>query len=174
MRRSIIRSDQSFLSRISWGKRGNRRAARRGRKLAVEALEGRMLLSTVTWTNLSGGNWDVGSNWSGGSVPAAGDDVVINTLRARLHRRGNRRTGPDCEGHTSLTDRSCARPTRLFGSMCHLRLNFLDFRCMPSILVVCDRGPRRGITTCLVVYSFVRAPRHVETSRDFDDRGSLQ
>ena len=35
--------------------------------------------TTVNWTNADGGNWDVGANWSSGSVPDSGDDVVINT-----------------------------------------------------------------------------------------------
>ncbi len=45
----------------------------------LEALESRTLLSTVNWINPSGGNWDLAANWSSGSVPGAGDDVVINT-----------------------------------------------------------------------------------------------
>ena len=35
------------------------------------------MLSAVVWTNPSGGNWDVGSNWSSGQTPGAGDDAVI-------------------------------------------------------------------------------------------------
>jgi RHS repeat-associated protein len=35
-------------------------------------------MSTVTWVNASGGNWSTASNWSGGVVPGAGDDVVID------------------------------------------------------------------------------------------------
>jgi hypothetical protein len=44
----------------------------------VEQLECRDLATVVSWTALAGGDWGVGSNWSTGSVPGAGDDVVIN------------------------------------------------------------------------------------------------
>ena len=36
------------------------------------------VLSTVTWINPAGGDWDTASNWDAGRVPAAFDDVVIN------------------------------------------------------------------------------------------------
>jgi hypothetical protein len=36
------------------------------------------LLSTVTWNNASGGDWDTPSNWSTGVLPGPSDDVVIN------------------------------------------------------------------------------------------------
>jgi YD repeat-containing protein len=45
-------------------------------------LEDRVLPTTVNWVNPNSGNWDVGANWSTGSVPGAGDDVVINTTGA--------------------------------------------------------------------------------------------
>ncbi|HUP61678.1 MAG TPA: hypothetical protein VNA69_14805 [Thermoanaerobaculia bacterium] len=35
--------------------------------------------ATVEWTNTSGGNWNVGSNWSTGTVPTSADDVVITS-----------------------------------------------------------------------------------------------
>ena len=35
-----------------------------------------------TWTAGGSGSWAVGANWSGGTVPAAGDDVVINPAGA--------------------------------------------------------------------------------------------
>ncbi len=44
----------------------------------LEALEGRVLPATVTWTNPQGGDWDTPGNWSSGSVPTPTDDVVIN------------------------------------------------------------------------------------------------
>src|SRR5438128_1301836 len=56
--------------------------ARRRTRLAVERLEDRCLPTTVTWTNPGSGNWDVGSNWSTGAVPGAGDTAVINTSAA--------------------------------------------------------------------------------------------
>jgi RHS repeat-associated protein len=43
----------------------------------LEAFEDRVLLSTVTWVGGSG-DWSVGSNWSNGVGPGAGDDAVIN------------------------------------------------------------------------------------------------
>jgi RHS repeat-associated protein len=52
--------------------------ARRQHRLDVEPLELRQLLSTVNWINPGGGSWDVGSNWSTGTVPGPNDDVVIN------------------------------------------------------------------------------------------------
>ena len=42
------------------------------------ALEDRTLLSSVSWINPAGGDWDTGSNWNTGSVPGASDDVTIN------------------------------------------------------------------------------------------------
>ena len=35
-------------------------------------------MATRTWTNAAGGSWATGSNWSGGLVPTAADDAVIN------------------------------------------------------------------------------------------------
>ncbi len=46
--------------------------------LFLEALEPRTLLSTVSWINASGGNWSTGANWSGGVVPNATQDAIIN------------------------------------------------------------------------------------------------
>ena len=62
----------------------NRR--RRSRKAVLDfrpewglmALEDRTLLSSVQWMNQAGGDWDTGSNWSGGFVPGASDDVTID------------------------------------------------------------------------------------------------
>jgi hypothetical protein len=42
-------------------------------------LEERTLLSTVSWINPSGGDWDTPSNWSTGALPGPSDDVVIDT-----------------------------------------------------------------------------------------------
>jgi hypothetical protein len=33
--------------------------------------------AVINWTNPNGGNWSVATNWSGGIVPGAGDDVFI-------------------------------------------------------------------------------------------------
>ena len=46
--------------------------------LGLERLENRTLLSTISWNNPSGGDWDTASNWSSNSVPGAGDDAVIS------------------------------------------------------------------------------------------------
>ncbi len=43
-----------------------------------ESLESRRLLSTVSWSSTTGGNWNSPANWSGDALPQPGDDVVIN------------------------------------------------------------------------------------------------
>src|SRR5437899_309651 len=48
----------------------------------LEALEDRVLPSTVSWVSSTSGGWTTASNWSTGAVPAAGDDVVINQSAA--------------------------------------------------------------------------------------------
>jgi hypothetical protein len=53
------------------------RRARTRYRPQLELIEGRILLSTVTWTNTGGGDWDVGANWSTGTVPGGSDDVSI-------------------------------------------------------------------------------------------------
>ena len=35
--------------------------------------------ATKTWLPATGGAWSAAANWSGGTVPAAGDDIVINS-----------------------------------------------------------------------------------------------
>ncbi|MFN7877030.1 MAG: hypothetical protein ACK5PB_17060, partial [Pirellula sp.] len=53
------------------------RLARR-RKLSIQRLELRELLAVITWDSTkSTGFWDVPSNWIGGVLPGANDDVVI-------------------------------------------------------------------------------------------------
>jgi hypothetical protein len=44
----------------------------------VESLERRVVLSSVSWINPKGGDWDTAGNWSTGAVPTAGDDVTIS------------------------------------------------------------------------------------------------
>jgi RHS repeat-associated protein len=58
-----------------------RRAPEHHRRFWLERLEDRTLPSAVTWIAGSG-NWDVGANWSTGSVPASTDNVVISTSAA--------------------------------------------------------------------------------------------
>ena len=67
--------------------------------MCFETLEGRLLLATVNWVNAAGGAWDVGSNWSTGTVPGAGDDAVINTTSAATVTI----QGSDAESVHSLT-----------------------------------------------------------------------
>ena len=56
------------------------KARRRRRcRISLEVLEDRLMLSTVQWTNASGGDWDTPGNWSTNTLPGAGDDVVIDT-----------------------------------------------------------------------------------------------
>ena len=62
----------------SAARRGIRRREAAIGRIALECLEERVVLSTISWTNPSGGNWDTASNWSGGKVPTLQDDVVIN------------------------------------------------------------------------------------------------
>lgn len=60
-----------------------RRSAGRALWGAVEALEGRTLLSTVTWDG--GGvdnNWTTPANWLGDVAPVAGDDLVFGNPAA--------------------------------------------------------------------------------------------
>lgn len=38
----------------------------------------------ITWTSAASGNWSTASNWSGGLVPGAGDDAVVNLPGAYL------------------------------------------------------------------------------------------
>ncbi len=74
---------RSSSPRASWRRRSRKSTASAGghaRKLRIEALETRSLLSAVTWINPNGGCWDVGSNWSNGQGPGAGNDAVINTV----------------------------------------------------------------------------------------------
>ena len=53
---------------------------RKRRRLSLEGLEDRTLLSTIQWNTTAaptGGAWDSTANWQGGVVPTANDDAVI-------------------------------------------------------------------------------------------------
>src|SRR5436309_3353243 len=58
----------------------SRRVRRRNACLGLLRLEDRVTptVNTVSWINPAGGDWDTPGNWSGGQVPGANDDVVIN------------------------------------------------------------------------------------------------
>ncbi len=71
MRRTSRRSSRTSL-------RGLRPRLRHGFRPAVLGLEDRTLLSTVTWINPGGGDWDTPSNWSTDALPGPADDVVIS------------------------------------------------------------------------------------------------
>lgn len=60
----------------------SRRGRQRVKRLALQSLEPRHPLTAVAWMNPAGGAWDVGSNWSTGSVPSPGDEVTIDTASA--------------------------------------------------------------------------------------------
>ena len=45
---------------------------------AIEGLEERVVPAAVTWLPSGGGIWELGSNWSTGTIPTAADDVTIN------------------------------------------------------------------------------------------------
>jgi hypothetical protein len=44
----------------------------------LESLEYRRVLATVSWAVDADGFWDVASNWDTGTVPQAGDDVILD------------------------------------------------------------------------------------------------
>src|SRR5262249_6323428 len=66
------------LANSSRSRRPERPRKRPGCQLFMESLEERWLLATRTFTNPAGGAWSLASNWDGGILPAAADDVVIN------------------------------------------------------------------------------------------------
>ncbi len=56
---------------------------RRRTRLALEMLEPRLVLSTITWSTTAaptGGDWNQGSNWVGGNAPGPSDTAVIKGL----------------------------------------------------------------------------------------------
>ena len=59
-------------------RRSRLRQSRRVNRLRFEGLEPRRMLATVSWAVDSDGFWDDGSNWSTGTVPGPGDDVIID------------------------------------------------------------------------------------------------
>ncbi len=76
--RRTIRSSPRTSSSV------HRRKPRHDFRPALSSLEDRTLLATMIWTNCTGGDWDVASNWvnsanpSDEHVPTASDDAEIN------------------------------------------------------------------------------------------------
>src|SRR5262249_41109061 len=78
------------LPRLDWmnlAARRPRRPPNRRRSLNLrpwlQALEDRLVLSTITWDSANqstGGDWDKGSNWIGGKAPGPSDTAVIKGL----------------------------------------------------------------------------------------------
>ena len=57
--------------------------SRSRRRIALEVLEPRLVLSTIVWNSSgspTGGDWDIGSNWINGVVPGAQDTAIIQGL----------------------------------------------------------------------------------------------
>ncbi|HLJ95648.1 MAG TPA: hypothetical protein VKU02_20900 [Gemmataceae bacterium] len=63
---------------LSSKQRVGKRSRPRCYRPRIERFEDRVVLSTIHWINPNSGNWEVGSNWSGGAVPGPGDDVIID------------------------------------------------------------------------------------------------
>src|SRR5580704_4751113 len=58
---------------------GTLRSRHKARRLALDWLEPRTLLSNVSWTGSADGkSWAVAGNWSNNAVPMSSDDVTIN------------------------------------------------------------------------------------------------
>lgn len=70
--------------------------------LAVASLGmGAAAAATVTWDgDVSGGIWDTATNWDSNTVPAWGDDIVINTTNGSVEYQG---VNGDYNPLTSLT-----------------------------------------------------------------------
>ncbi len=74
----------TFLMRLNPLRRSTGSHAPRVRRLSrhrisVEALESRLVLSTITWSGSGDGtNWNTATNWVGNKVPGSSDDAVIN------------------------------------------------------------------------------------------------
>src|SRR6516162_3599219 len=88
----VQRSGRKQIKRKS-GQAQNRHLRRRFAMARVrprlEVLEDRTLLSVITWTNPSGGDWDTPGNWDLNRKPAASDDVVINTVGITVTHNSN-------------------------------------------------------------------------------------
>src|SRR5678815_583540 len=74
-------------------------------RYAVEALEGRRLLSTVTWDGGAGNDsWTAPLNWDLNLVPTTGDDVLIPAGASVRLSSGTQDIGSlRCDGSFTLT-----------------------------------------------------------------------
>jgi hypothetical protein len=73
--RALEETDSMFTLRRT------RVATRIRRRLLLETLEDRTLLSTVTWTGADAAvstNWSDAKNWSSDTIPVAGDTVIFD------------------------------------------------------------------------------------------------
>ncbi|MEO8498692.1 MAG: hypothetical protein ABI614_26825, partial [Planctomycetota bacterium] len=59
-------------------KSSSRRRSSFSRRLLLEQLEDRRLLTAIAWASDSDGFWDEPSSWSPQQVPGGGDDVTID------------------------------------------------------------------------------------------------
>src|SRR5437899_12948611 len=71
--------------------------------------------ATKTWDGSASGNWATAANWSGGTLPVAGDDLLFTGGIARLNMTNN------------------FSPNRAFNSLTFLGTNYL-LRGSPIIL----------------------------------------
>jgi hypothetical protein len=66
--------------------RSQRQSSARRRRLAVQLLERRDVLATVTWDGGAGTTlWSDGDNWDTNNTPAFGDDVIIGNVGATIN-----------------------------------------------------------------------------------------
>lgn len=74
------RSLRSLVQSLTRGSRRTATQATQARRFTprMELLEDLTLPSAITWTNPAGGNWMTPTNWSGGAVPGATDDAIID------------------------------------------------------------------------------------------------
>jgi hypothetical protein len=71
MRWNLFRSQQKQIFRPT-------ASHTRRRRLGVEALEDRCLLSAITWILNGSGDFNTAANWDAGRVPGAADDAIVN------------------------------------------------------------------------------------------------
>ena len=78
---SSLGSRGARSSRRKGASNDRRRAQDRRRRMTLESLEDRTVLSTFTWTGASGVdlNWSTAANWSPAKLPGPKDDVVFAT-----------------------------------------------------------------------------------------------